>query len=604
LPNDILEDLKIRAIQALDILNRVNPFIELWVKRYSGIFTDEQLLLSEFGINIHFDFSIPLVWDWERDIYVVVGDVSEPYIEALRTRGQRRFVQISDAIHHSHVKDGFGFFHSLDEVASYIQGFGALPPNKAKFYYSNGSSVDNDIQLAIETRFDDLVRGLWSNHNTIKLFSRNWIHQGIQNLRSIASSHNWDTLKYRKAYCSAIIVSPGPSLDKNIELLEKAKDTSYIICTAQALRMLVSKNIYPHLVTVIDPQDMSHYFEGIDLRQIQDGLLLGVTCHPRLWSLDFNHFFTFDASRLSDDWILNLFNDQALGFSGGSVSISSLIFAVNCGFDKVALVGQDLALTDNKQYARNASDGEIVAHFEFDESRVNLSGFSPATRGMTESRMNNPKVGSSSNSNSYSTQLLKLSDFYGGEVFTTSSYYEFHQQFQRIPLHFSSFNVEFYNCTEGGAYIPNFNLIPLIDYIGGCSPIEPKAQFNIHADDLHRHSNLTSHLIRVISKLESLDLICMSLIDLINDLFCNSSTTQIPLELKALEAQVFETLGSLPFLQIGIKNDLDIVLVNTQRSLKMKDVLVSELHLFELIHEEIQYLLPLFKSQYSKPLVN
>jgi len=55
-----------------------------------------------------------------------------------------------------------------------------------------------------------------------------------------------------------IIVSTGPSLDKNIDLLKEAKGRALIISAGSALRPLLMRNIKPDFFAIIDPQDITY----------------------------------------------------------------------------------------------------------------------------------------------------------------------------------------------------------------------------------------------------------------------------------------------------------------------------------------------------------
>ena len=55
---------------------------------------------------------------------------------------------------------------------------------------------------------------------------------------------------------AAIIVCPGPSLSKNVELLKKIKGKALIICVLHALKDLQKRGISPDFVVHVDPVDL------------------------------------------------------------------------------------------------------------------------------------------------------------------------------------------------------------------------------------------------------------------------------------------------------------------------------------------------------------
>lgn len=59
----------------------------------------------------------------------------------------------------------------------------------------------------------------------------------------------------------AIIVSAGPSLNKNIEILKKYKDNAVIFCVGTALRTLYNNNITPDFLNVIETENTSLHYD-------------------------------------------------------------------------------------------------------------------------------------------------------------------------------------------------------------------------------------------------------------------------------------------------------------------------------------------------------
>ena len=85
----------------------------------------------------------------------------------------------------------------------------------------------------------------------------------------------------------AIIVSSGPSLDKNLDLLEMIGDRAVIIAADASLRMMRKKGLKPHFVTSVERvEETAILFEGLDKKDFQDVYLVGSPiCHPRTFEL-------------------------------------------------------------------------------------------------------------------------------------------------------------------------------------------------------------------------------------------------------------------------------------------------------------------------------
>ncbi|MGB4373090.1 MAG: 6-hydroxymethylpterin diphosphokinase MptE-like protein, partial [Halanaerobiales bacterium] len=74
---------------------------------------------------------------------------------------------------------------------------------------------------------------------------------------------------------TAIIVAAGPSLNKNIHLLKKAKGKAIIIAVDAVLKRLLAEDIIPDIVVVYDGYKYTlKYFEGLDYSKLNDVILL------------------------------------------------------------------------------------------------------------------------------------------------------------------------------------------------------------------------------------------------------------------------------------------------------------------------------------------
>ncbi len=148
----------------------------------------------------------------------------------------------------------------------------------------------------------------------------------------------------------AIIVSAGPSLNKNIKELKKAKNKAFIIAVDTAVRPLVNAGIIPDLYVIVDGKKPLYLLEFEEAKQI-----------PLMASLssakDILEFHTGKKIFFNEGITIanNLINMNGMFFysvaCGGSVACSAFSLAYKMGFSTIILVGQDLALTGNKTHA-------------------------------------------------------------------------------------------------------------------------------------------------------------------------------------------------------------------------------------------------------------
>lgn len=148
----------------------------------------------------------------------------------------------------------------------------------------------------------------------------------------------------------AIVVSAGPSLNKNIEELRKAKNRAFIVAVDTAVKPLVKAGIIPDLYVVIDGLKPVEIFDFDEARQIP--MMTSVTAAKKVLAQHKGKkIFYFEGEMLA----YNIMAMNGIPFgsvsSGGSVACSAFSLVYKMGFSRVILVGQDLALTGNKTHA-------------------------------------------------------------------------------------------------------------------------------------------------------------------------------------------------------------------------------------------------------------
>jgi hypothetical protein len=149
----------------------------------------------------------------------------------------------------------------------------------------------------------------------------------------------------------AVIVSAGPSLNKNVELLNRIKNRAVIICVDTALKVLLKKNIKPHMVVTIDGSVINYqkykdiYYGDVPLAYTPSAYHEILSHHDGKKIL----FYTADyyAAILTSKFGM----DTGWLDSGGSVANNAFDLAVKMEADPIIFIGQDLAFTDKKTHA-------------------------------------------------------------------------------------------------------------------------------------------------------------------------------------------------------------------------------------------------------------
>jgi len=237
---------------------------------------------------------------------------------------------------------------------------------------------------------------------------------------------------------TAIIVAAGPSLNKNIHLLKKAKGKAIIIAVDAVLKRLLAEDIIPDIVVVYDGYKYTlKYFEGLDYSKLNDVILL--SSH-----LFYNHVLEewpgpllfAPVVGIADDllyWVEKTSDYKGRISTGGSVAHLAFMFAWQLKANPIVLVGQDLAFTDDTTHVSGSA-----YHRNIDE----------------EMRRSNKL-------------FLKIKDIHGNDVWTRNDFYYYLVWFNRMISGLKNIDKDkiFIDATEGGARIEGTELMSLEEVI-------------------------------------------------------------------------------------------------------------------------------------------
>lgn len=146
----------------------------------------------------------------------------------------------------------------------------------------------------------------------------------------------------------AIVVGAGPSLEKNVHLLERAKGRAFIICTDSAINAVLATGTKPDMIIAVDYEKPVTLFaaEGLDAIPF----LADVDLNTEVLSyLEPQHLFFSTSDEKT--W-MKLFERAGSSIAavetGGSAGTSAIAHLVEWGFQRIILIGQDLAYTGYK----------------------------------------------------------------------------------------------------------------------------------------------------------------------------------------------------------------------------------------------------------------
>ena len=151
------------------------------------------------------------------------------------------------------------------------------------------------------------------------------------------------------------VVGAGPSLDKNIDELKRAKGKGFIIACDTAVKPLLAHGIVPDIYVLVDGLKPLHLIQTDGTEEIP--LLTSVTAAYSF--LDQNKSIKIFYNE-NDVLINRMFFQNGKSFPtmpcGGSVATSAFAFAYLIGMKNIVFVGQDLAFSGEYAHANGTFD--------------------------------------------------------------------------------------------------------------------------------------------------------------------------------------------------------------------------------------------------------
>jgi hypothetical protein len=157
----------------------------------------------------------------------------------------------------------------------------------------------------------------------------------------------------------AIVVSAGPSLEKNIELLRDpgVRERFVIVAVQTVLKPMLAKGIRPHFVAALDYHEVSgRFYEGLseeDVRGVR--LIAEAKANPVILD-SYPGEVICPGDELLDRLLgERLYRERGTLPLGATVAHLCYNFARYLGCDPVILIGQDLGFSDGQYYSNGAT---------------------------------------------------------------------------------------------------------------------------------------------------------------------------------------------------------------------------------------------------------
>ncbi|MDF2511439.1 MAG: hypothetical protein K0S04_1305 [Herbinix sp.] len=245
---------------------------------------------------------------------------------------------------------------SFERVLISIEGINDFDFHNKLQYSMNITNMKAQVQCVLpyyENLFPESYLTFWKEirdilmHtvigiNTEVVFGTRLLENDFYNLRYLKDSYTLHNIApYLRTDLPAIIVAAGPSVKNNLEILRKAKGRAYLIVVDRVLDYILDHGIEPDFVVTVDPMKPIKYFTTRE--HIDYPLMTELASN---WEISERHtgkkiFFNCDS------YFQTVY--EAAGVqppfmnTGPCVATVAFSACIQLGFDKIVLVGQDLA---------------------------------------------------------------------------------------------------------------------------------------------------------------------------------------------------------------------------------------------------------------------
>ncbi len=584
---------KARIGRILEQYKKSEDFCKTWARRYENIAPLPVLLELPDGPGGIVDMYLPEAWDWNNDVIIFSNRSDRRLIDSVLDRGQRRIlIYCVNAVHDEDKIPGAVYVDEEKQIYAYFQN--SLTPSRIFIFDKLAPpipAIESDEEDAHQD-FVEIVHKAFQrssvNRSTVRLFGNRWINQGVENLPIIAQQPSYKHLIGKLTKVPLVIISPGPSLDKNIKQLHELKERAVLVSPAQTVMALQREGIIPDIVMVADPCDLLYLLEDFDMSQVK-AILIGVSCNPSIYKRYIDKIISFNVNGAIDAWISNIFNDTPPPGGCGSVSSMAFMLANELKCDPIILVGQDLSFAGEKQYSEGTYDGTMTVAFDENSSTFSYTGIPQKSEELMKT------VGVPHKGGKTST----LPGYYGGLVQTKFDYAIFHGEFERLAARYLSNEnpPKLLNCTEGGAYIKGLEHIALQQAIQEIknstdSIIDKRAIFEEVFNSVEKSQRLKS-LEKVISEVKSA---LQTSILLSKE--CHAQAVKIEKgkaqtdELSKIEMKLMREIKTSNFISIAVQDEIRNAIKLADQAKTLKQNIGASKLLYKLVMKEAKKIEP------------
>lgn len=302
----------------------------------------DYIILLGFGLGYVLDALLEKHADASNHYFVVESD-----IEILKAAFEAR--DLSNILSQADVH--FAWPPSGPQLAEQWQRFfDPVRAKKSAFIAHNPSVVlDPGMFKAAAEMIQSQTFQIFTDINTLVGKSQVFLDNFVQNVHKAAVSPGVAKFSGTFSGVPAVIVSAGPSLDKNIHELRGWSENALVLSTDTALKPLLLAGIDPHFVVSGDPSELN--YRHVERASSSKALFVAdATAFPAIFDEFEGRTITciFENSALHS--LSDLLGNKGTLRAWGSVATMALDFALLLGCNPIIFIGQDLAYTNGELY--------------------------------------------------------------------------------------------------------------------------------------------------------------------------------------------------------------------------------------------------------------
>jgi len=418
----------------------ISEFISLWTKRVQKIQFSPEMLQNEDYCDLFIDAYIPETWDWANEALIATSLNSDVLLRAFVERGQKNIILHlpSDTLPWSTILNDLNASiqctNSPRELKACLAKMRARTRTITKIYCDPFSKDHQKIAEEVDEAIRYGRKDAQININTNQYRAGDWASNIIRNMPAMAKTFNFSNMSV-KGTKNAVVVAPGPSLEKNLTLLSDIQSKVFIIAPLRCHHILQKYGINPDLIVQVDSlketdakhfkQNMPQGIKNLFVEAFVNPVFFSVETEKTIWTM--NHKFQD---------IHKIFNSAPNPRIAPSVAMYCLQICITLGISNICLIGQDLASNGNKIYADGATE-------------------------------NLKSVGINSSEADPNEFAIPIKGFWGDTAYTRADYKVYLEQYELLAqnLYDESMEIELTNATEGGAFIHGFQHMSFRDHI-------------------------------------------------------------------------------------------------------------------------------------------